>query len=580
MAKEPLHLDFSDAETQRNRLSEAQAKSIRDLYREASKEVGKWAERAPRVPSDALRKEYLNRLQGEINRELRGIERQLDGTVRNNMTEVVQATVGDAKAFAQNFGLSIQGAYSHVPTEIVRAVASGQLYEGNWTLSKALWLNTVETQRDVQNIVAKGILENRSAYDIAKDLEKYVNPDARKDWDWSKVYPGTRKVIDYNAQRLARTMVSHAYQQAFVRTTQKNPFITKYEWRAADTERTCQLCLDRDGQYFAKDDLPLDHPNGMCTFLAVIEDDFNTIADRLADWAHGAEDPALDNWAKDLYGKGWQAKKEQAQPKEPKAKTKGEKALTPKQVQKAKEWDAQYQNVVAFAKSTGRDVESTVKAILGKPPVGSVHYKGTTTSKATAKPNAPNSSFRASQAKDMSRKDANSYIKTMIERLGYSSRTKSASDDYMMFSDDMNAYLRGLSRVNEYGASIDALRAAMSKGPQEVVYRGCDSKTLGISPTLSESEIQRKLIGSIFGDKGFLSTSKTSDVAREFSDRGINGDSSDLPTIMTILVPSDANRMYINSGLGEVLLDTGSRMEVTEASIQDGVLHVTASVIS
>lgn len=314
MAKEPLHLDFSDAETQRNRLSEAQAKSIRDLYREASKEVGRWAERAPRVPSDALRKEYLNRLQGEINRELRGIERQLDGTVRNNMTEVVQATVGDAKAFAQNFGLSIQGAYSHVPTDIVRAVASGQLYEGNWTLSRALWLNTVETQRDVQNIVAKGILENRSAYDIAKDLEKYVNPDARKDWDWSKVYPGTRKVIDYNAQRLARTMVSHAYQQAFVRTTQKNPFITKYEWRAADSERTCQLCLDRDGQYFAKDDLPLDHPNGMCTYLAVIEDDFNSIADRLADWAHGAEDPALDNWAKDLYGKDWQAKKEEAKP--------------------------------------------------------------------------------------------------------------------------------------------------------------------------------------------------------------------------------------------------------------------------
>ena len=316
MAKEPLHLDFSDAETQRNRLSEAQAKSIRDLYREASKEVGRWAERAPRVPSDALRKEYLNRLQGEINRELKGIERQLDGTVRNNMTEVVQATVGDAKAFAQNFGLSIQGAYSHVPTDIVRAVASGQLYEGNWTLSRALWLNTVETQRDVQSIVAKGILENKSAYDIAKDLEKYVNPDARKDWDWSKVYPGTRKVIDYNAQRLARTMVSHAYQQAFVRTTQKNPFITKYEWRASDSERTCQLCLDRDGQYFAKDDLPLDHPNGMCTYLAVIEDDFNAIADRLADWAHGGEDPALDEWAKDLYGKDWEGIKDAIKPSE------------------------------------------------------------------------------------------------------------------------------------------------------------------------------------------------------------------------------------------------------------------------
>ena len=320
MASEPLHLDFSSAEEQRNRISQEQAQSIRDMYRQASEEIGRMAERAPRVPSDALRKEYLNKLQGQINRELQDIQSQLDGTVRSSMLDTVQEVVRDASNFANGFGLSIEGAYSHVPTDVVRAVMSGQLYEGNWTLSKALWLNTKETQQDVQNIVAKGILENKSAYDIAKDLEKYVNPDARKDWEWSKVYPGTRKVVDYNAQRLARTMVSHAYQQAFVRTTIKNPFITKYEWRAADTERTCQLCLDRDGQYFPKDDLPLDHPNGMCTFLAVIEDDFNTIADRLADWAHGGEDPALDEWAKDLYGKDWQAKKEQAQTNQDKAK--------------------------------------------------------------------------------------------------------------------------------------------------------------------------------------------------------------------------------------------------------------------
>lgn len=341
MAKEPLHLDFNNAETQRNRLTDAQAKSIRDLYRDASREIGKMAERAPRVPSDALRKEYLRGLQGEINRELKGIERQLDGTVRDSMTKVVQATVEDAKGFAQGVGLSIQGAYSHVPTDIVRAVASGQLYEGNWTLSRALWLNTKETQQDVQSIVAKGILENKSAYDIAKDLEKYVDPTARKDWEWSKVYPGTRKVIDYNAQRLARTMVSHAYQQAFVRTTIKNPFITKYEWRAADTERTCQLCLDRDGQYFPKDDLPLDHPNGMCTFLAVIEDDFNSIADRLADWAHGGEDPALDDWAKDLYGKDWEARKAEAKPE--KAQVKDSKQQTQIEVKNYKDlqtkWD-------------------------------------------------------------------------------------------------------------------------------------------------------------------------------------------------------------------------------------------------
>lgn len=301
-----LHLDFSSAEAQRSKLTASQEKYIRKLYKDAAKDIKKQAEKAPRVPSDALRKEYLNKLQGQINAALKQIEKDVDKSVRNSMTSVATATVKDAQSFAQGVGLSVQGSYSHVPMDIVQSVASGQLYEGNWSLSKALWLNTKDTQKDVQGIVAKGIIENKSAYDIAKDLEKYVDPSARKPWDWGKGYPGCRRVIDYNAQRLARTMVSHAYQQAFVRTTQNNPFVTKYQWVASNSERTCQLCMDRDGLYFSKDDLPLDHPNGMCTYVAVIEDDMNAIADRLADWANGAEDSALDDWAKDMYGDGWQ----------------------------------------------------------------------------------------------------------------------------------------------------------------------------------------------------------------------------------------------------------------------------------
>lgn len=306
----PLTLDFSNAEAQRLRITQEQQKHIEELYRQASKHIGELAEQAPRVPSDIIRQQYLRDLQQQINDALRGIQRDLGSTIRDHSQQVAAETVKDAKEFLREVGLPIEGAYSNVPIEIVQAVASGQLYTGNWTLSRALWLNTMETQKDIQSIVARGILENKSAYDIAKDLEKYVDPSARKDWEWSKVYPGTRKVVDYNAQRLARTMVSHAYQQAFVRTTIKNPFITKYQWQAASTERTCEICMERDGQLFDKDALPLDHPNGMCTYLAVIEDSMEDVADRLADWVLGAEDPELDEWAKDLYGRDWQEQKQ------------------------------------------------------------------------------------------------------------------------------------------------------------------------------------------------------------------------------------------------------------------------------
>lgn len=295
-----VQLDFSGAEAQRLKITRKQQEHIRDLYRQASAEVGRLAEQAPRVPSDSLRQQYLHTLQGQISEQLKDIESQLNGTIRSGMTDTVKATVDDAKAFLKGNGLPIKGAYSHVPADIVRSVASGQLYTGNWTLSRALWLNTAETQHDVQSVIAQGIIQNKSAFDIAKDLEKYVDPDARKDWDWSKVYPGTRKVIDYNAQRLARTMVSHAYQQAFVRTTQKNPFVSKYKWEASNSGRVCEICAERDGKLFDKDDLPLDHPNGMCTFTAVM-DSLDTIGERLGDWAAGKSDPEIDFWYKSIY---------------------------------------------------------------------------------------------------------------------------------------------------------------------------------------------------------------------------------------------------------------------------------------
>jgi SPP1 gp7 family putative phage head morphogenesis protein len=167
-------------------------------------------------------------------------------------------------------------------------------------LSRSIWNSTSKAKKDINTIIAEGIAQNKSTYDIAKDLEKYVNPSAKKDWAWSKVYPGTNKVVDYNAQRLARTMVSHAYQQAFVRVTKPNPFVTKYRWLASNSNRVCELCNSRDGVLFEKDDLPMDHPNGMCTFTAVIDQPMTDIADRIADWALGQPDSELDTFAQFL----------------------------------------------------------------------------------------------------------------------------------------------------------------------------------------------------------------------------------------------------------------------------------------
>ena len=294
-------LNLNTAQQARVNLTQKQQKHIAQIYKNAALSVGRKARSLPNTPSSPLYKSELNKLKKELKVQLTAAEQALKGEIYDNMESAAQAVVKDNLQFLKNVGLTIEGAYSKVPTEIVKMVATGQLYEGKWSLSRALWKDHMKTQYDINTVVATGIAANKSAYDIAKDLEKYLKPDARKDWDWNKVYPGTRRKVDYSAQRLARTMVSHAYQQAFVRTTQNNPFVTEYIWLSSGGERMCEICADRNGQHYPKDKLPLDHPNGMCTFEAVLSGNMVDISNRIADWALGGSDPELDNWAESLY---------------------------------------------------------------------------------------------------------------------------------------------------------------------------------------------------------------------------------------------------------------------------------------
>ena len=288
------------AEKLRLKLTKTQQKEITRMYRRISRNINKQLAGLPDTTTGHLRKIYLERLQQQINEELTALGRDVQSLIQTNMAAVAGAAVDDSLALLSKMGFPIQGAFSSVPSDVVKSLLTGQVYDGRWSLSRSIWNSNTKAKKDINTIIAEGIAQNKSTYDIAKDLEKYVNPSAKKDWAWSKVYPGTNKVVDYNAQRLARTMVSHAYQQAFVRTTKPNPFVTKYKWLASNSNRVCELCNSRDGVLFEKDDLPMDHPNGMCTFTAVIDQSMTDIADRLADWALGKPDPELDTFAQFL----------------------------------------------------------------------------------------------------------------------------------------------------------------------------------------------------------------------------------------------------------------------------------------
>jgi hypothetical protein len=225
--------------------------------------------------------------------ELKLLENELkeaSGIALKNVQEHIIDTVGktaemvvkDYTNILKSANLKIEEAFVNVPKDTVKAIVNGSMYDPPMHLSDRIWPMEQKIRDDIDYIVAQGVALQKPTYDIAKDLEKYVNPEAKKDWSWSKVYPGTSKRVDYNAQRVARTSITHGYQYSVKNCAENDPIAIGIEWLASNSVRSCPICQERNGKIYKPEDLPLDHPNGMCTMAIAYDKSLDEIADELS----------------------------------------------------------------------------------------------------------------------------------------------------------------------------------------------------------------------------------------------------------------------------------------------------------
>lgn len=295
-------LIFKDAEVAKAAIMVTQKQEIEKLYEDWADEIGERAKYYSHKlnASAPVSERYYKELQKQLRATSQEVSNEVYKKIKSNIYKISDAVVSDNVEWLKSFGFSSNGlnaAFSYVPHEIVQNLITGQIYDSGWSLSSKIWGDNEQTLKDIYHVMARGIAENKSIYEIAKDLESYVRPSENLPWnlrmgDGKKIY---KKQVDYNAQRLARTLVQHGYQQSFIATTQKNPFITEYVWRS-NGSRACELCLSRDGVHYKKTELPMDHPNGMCTMEPFIADD---MIDQLANWFNSPDGtyPEIDKFA-------------------------------------------------------------------------------------------------------------------------------------------------------------------------------------------------------------------------------------------------------------------------------------------
>lgn len=312
MTKQKFSL--KNAEQVRRTTTMQMQKEIKQMYEQLYKDVSR---KIKQIGNKGVQKQNLILLQREIKRRIEQINKDLQSGIIRSMNTVCIEVVKDKREFLKQCGFKdeeIKNAFYYIPERVVNNILKGHIYQSDWTLSSTIWGYNKQVQDKINKIISIGVAQGKSAKEIAGNLEQYVNPSKRKQsktiqsWRYDKngnkikdsVYFGK---IDYNAMRLARTLISHAYQQSFESVNRNDPFVTGYRWLTSNFHgRVCDICKDREGKIFAKDELPLDHPNGMCTFEAVIPYDMKDIAKKIGEWYLNPVGtfPDLDRYALDF----------------------------------------------------------------------------------------------------------------------------------------------------------------------------------------------------------------------------------------------------------------------------------------
>ncbi|MBC8590618.1 phage head morphogenesis protein [Wansuia hejianensis] len=294
-----------------SKLTLEQQKDLLDLFSEVIKELAKKAEKSK---SKSLNERWTLDYIKELERVKKELTKELNKSTRGFITKAARVgTETEQQIMFKMFkyagidpGEHFTEMFSQVQDKVVKDIINGNLYKDNKTLSSRIWNYGQEFEKDIQYVINRAILEKKSAIELAKDLEKYIKDPAKRGSDWGKCYPHLRnKKVDYNAMRLARTSINHAYQNSSIQSSNMNPFTEGIKWHSAMIHgRTCELCIERaiTDQFglgigiFPIDQVPLDHPNGLCTMIPYIPKPLDTVTDELRNWLDGENNSILDKW--------------------------------------------------------------------------------------------------------------------------------------------------------------------------------------------------------------------------------------------------------------------------------------------
>ena len=206
--------------------------------------------------------------------------------------------------------------------------ASTKIYGDGLQLSSRIWRIDREAREGIQRVLMAGIVDKKSAWDIAKSLEQYLGADAScTRWTSSRLYGLTKtqiaqgnktglvtgsscsgKGVSADALRLARTEIQSIHHAANDAMMASIPWVDEEQivLSAAHPKRDiCDDVVEKNGGVYPKGTITLPlHPNCMCG-KKILVPDMETFGADVKAWMRGEKDwAAMDEYDRMVGGVG------------------------------------------------------------------------------------------------------------------------------------------------------------------------------------------------------------------------------------------------------------------------------------
>ncbi|NME95350.1 hypothetical protein HF847_05000 [Clostridium cochlearium] len=284
------------------KLNKQQEKELLRIYQELAKQLSKDIS----ICKTNSSKQYLNEMKKTVQYYMSELNTKLSKIIKHNIKASSEIASSTSLAYYESItdDIKLRSMFNKsiikTSSSTVKKLIQGEYYADGKTLDHRIWNITKKNAKDIDTLIKVNVAKGANARELANQIDKYVNPLKRT--EAKTIVSGMNSKVSYQAQRLARTSITHSFAETTIENAKNNPFNIGIKWNlsASHYERQVKrhgpdICDDYDGRIFKPNDVPLQHPNCLCYFTeenVPIEDAIK----ELKAWSNGKVNNKLDKW--------------------------------------------------------------------------------------------------------------------------------------------------------------------------------------------------------------------------------------------------------------------------------------------